>query len=78
MLKGHSMITIRNYPERILAELDKTLLESAGFRCEVSGLGVAWDGGISGIELKVEASRAEEAIALLTSATILSDDPDQE
>lgn len=71
------MITIRNYPERVLAELDKTVLESASIRCIVSGLGVAWEGGISGIELKVEAGRAKEALALLSSATIMAEDENE-
>jgi hypothetical protein len=59
------MQVIKNYSNRLEADVAKIALESAGISALVVGVGASMEGGISGVQLLVPDDQIEAALNVL-------------
>lgn len=59
------MDTLKTYPTRAEADLDKIELDAAEIPCVVVGVDAAMEGGIAGVRLLVPEDQVERALEIL-------------
>lgn len=59
------MQTLKTYPTRAEADLDKIELDAAEIPCVVVGIDAAMEGGIAGVRLLVPEDQVERALEIL-------------
>ena len=59
------MQTIKTYANRFEADVAKIALDAAGIPCFVVGVGIAMEGGMSGVQLQVPDDQVESAMEIL-------------
>ena len=62
------MKTVKTYSTRIEADIAKIALDAAGIPCFVLGVGVAMEGGMEGVQLRVPNDQVESAMKVLEEA----------